>query len=46
MKTLKTTQEKRNQYKKFTSKDNAFLKKIIGGDGDVYEVEGNDKIQI
>lgn len=46
MKTIKTTQEKRNQYIKFNSKDNAFLKKIIGGEGDNYEDEEEVKMQI
>lgn len=39
MKTIKTTQEKRNQYIKFTSKDKAFLKKIIGGEGEDQETD-------
>ncbi|MCU4166076.1 hypothetical protein [Carboxylicivirga caseinilyticus] len=43
MKTIKTTQEKRNQYIKFTSKDKAFLKKIIGGEGEDQETDDPER---
>jgi len=46
MKTIKTNSEKRDQYMKFTSKDNAFLKKIIGGEGETYEDDEEVKMQI
>ena len=46
MKTIKTTWKKHDQYKKFTAKDNNFLKKITGGENESTSEESTEQPKV